>query len=62
VFRAREGASPGQSRGLEKSAADADRRSRIVFITRGIDRVDLEASFLEQVVASGALTCSQLTR
>jgi hypothetical protein len=28
---------------------DADHRSRIVFITRGIDRVDLEASFFEHV-------------
>ena len=31
---------------------DADHRSRIVFITRGIDRADLEVSFLEHVVAS----------
>jgi G3E family GTPase len=29
---------------------DADRRSRIVFITRGIDRAELEASFIEHVV------------
>jgi G3E family GTPase len=29
---------------------DADHRSRIVFITRGIDRADLEASFFEHVV------------
>ena len=28
---------------------DADHRSRIVFITRGIDRADLEASFFEHV-------------
>jgi G3E family GTPase len=31
---------------------DADRRSRIVFITRGIERADLEASFLEHVAAA----------
>jgi hypothetical protein len=31
---------------------DADHRSRIVFITRGIDRADLDASFLDHVVAS----------
>jgi hypothetical protein len=31
---------------------DHDRRSRIVFITRGIDRADLEASFLEHVAAA----------
>jgi G3E family GTPase len=30
---------------------DSDRRSRIVFITRGIERADLEASFLEHVAA-----------
>jgi G3E family GTPase len=30
---------------------DADHRSRIVFITRGIERADLEASFLEHVAA-----------
>ena len=29
---------------------DADHRSRIVFITRRIDRADLEASFIEHVV------------
>jgi hypothetical protein len=28
---------------------DADHRSRIVFVTRGIDRKDLETSFLEHV-------------
>jgi hypothetical protein len=28
----------------------ADRRSRIAFITRGIDRAELEASFFEHVV------------
>lgn len=31
---------------------DADRRSRIVFITRGIDHADLEASFLEHVAGA----------
>jgi G3E family GTPase len=31
---------------------DADHRSRIVFITRGIERADLEASFLEHVAAA----------
>jgi len=30
----------------------ADHRSRIVFITRGIDRADLDASFLDHIVAS----------
>jgi G3E family GTPase len=32
---------------------DDDRRSRIVFITRGIARADLEASFAQHVVAPG---------
>jgi G3E family GTPase len=31
---------------------DADHRSRIVFITRGIERADLEASFFEHVAAA----------
>ena len=31
---------------------DADRRSRIVFITKGMELADLEASFLEHVVAA----------
>jgi G3E family GTPase len=31
---------------------NADRRSRIVFITRGIDQADLEASFLEYVAGA----------
>jgi G3E family GTPase len=34
---------------------DSDHRSRIVFIARGIERSDLEASFLEQVVGSSGL-------
>ena len=29
---------------------DADHRSRIVFITRGIDRAEMEESFFEHVV------------
>jgi G3E family GTPase len=37
---------------------DADHRSRIVFITRGIDRADLEASFFEHVVASREIDAS----
>jgi G3E family GTPase len=41
---------------------DADRRSRIVFITRGIDRADLEASFLEHVAASGEFDASVRAR
>jgi hypothetical protein len=31
---------------------DAGQRSRIVFMARGIDRADLEASFLEHVITS----------
>jgi G3E family GTPase len=34
---------------------DSDHRSRIVFIARGIERVELEASFLEQVAGSSGL-------
>ena len=34
---------------------DSDRRSRIVFIARGIERSELEASFLEQVAGSSGL-------
>ena len=34
---------------------DSDHRSRIVFISRGIERGELEASFLEQVAGSSAL-------
>jgi G3E family GTPase len=37
---------------------DADHRSRIVFITRGIDRADLEASFIEHVVRPGGASAS----
>ena len=37
---------------------DADHRSRIVFITRGIDRADLEASFIEHVVRPGSASAS----
>ena len=33
---------------------DADHRSRIVFITRGIERADLEASFIEHVAGNSA--------
>ena len=36
--------------GATRAWPDADHRSRIVFITRGIDRADLEASFFEHVV------------
>jgi G3E family GTPase len=31
---------------------DSDHRSRIVFIVRGIERRELEASFIEQVAVS----------
>jgi G3E family GTPase len=34
---------------------DSDHRSRIVFISRGIERTELEASFLEQVAGRSAL-------
>jgi G3E family GTPase len=37
---------------------DSDHRSRIVFITRGIERAELEASFLEHVVRSSGLRCA----
>jgi G3E family GTPase len=41
---------------------DADHRSRIVFITRGIDRADLEASFIEHVVRPGGATAGARSR
>jgi G3E family GTPase len=33
---------------------DGDHRSRIVFIARGIERAEIEASFLEHVAGVGA--------
>jgi G3E family GTPase len=34
---------------------DSDHRSKIVFIARGIERAELEASFLEHVAGRSAL-------
>jgi G3E family GTPase len=40
---------------------DSDHRSRIVFISRGMERSELEASFREQVVGSSALLGQEAT-
>jgi G3E family GTPase len=40
---------------------DSDHRSRIVFIARGIERAELEASFLEHVAARSALLQQEAT-